>query len=83
MLVDICAAFIVALIFNMYESLGKYFKKLMVLVSCLTFIGIFYVKGTINFVGDLDFSVWILLVIVFDVLVTGAKAVVCKCKKKR
>lgn len=82
MQVDICAAFTVALIFNMYESLGKYFKKLMVLVSCLTFIGIFYVKGTINFIGDMDLSVWILLVIVFDVLVTGAKAVVLRNKKE-
>lgn len=76
--VDICVAFVVAMLFNMLGQIGKIFKKLSVFVACTTLVVVYFINGSLNFIANMDFSVWIMFVILFDILVQVFEALLRK-----
>jgi hypothetical protein len=71
MFADICVAFVVAILFNMFGQMGKLFKKLLVFVACVTLVVAYFIEGSLRFIGSMDLSIWIMFVIIFDYLVQG------------
>jgi hypothetical protein len=71
MFADIFTAFVVALLFNMFGQMGGIFKKLLVFMACTTLIVVYFINGSLNFIGSMDLSIWIMFVIIFDYLVQG------------
>ena len=66
MVADILMAFVVALSFELFCSIGKMMKSIMVLVCCITMIATYFIRGlSLNFIGSMDLSVWMLFVIAF------------------
>ncbi len=71
MFVDIMMAFAVALLAECLQSINKAFKQIVVLVTCITIVCIYFINGCqINFAGEMDFAVWIIFVIFFDKMLT-------------
>jgi hypothetical protein len=69
MCADIIVAFAVALLFNMFGQMGKIFKELLVFVACATLVVVYFINRSLNFIGSMDLSIWIMFVIMFDILV--------------
>ncbi len=70
MFTDILVAFAVALMINMFAQMGKLFKQLLVFVACGTLLVVYFIQGTPSFLGELDFSAWLLFLIIFDILIS-------------
>lgn len=71
MFADICAAFGVAILLNMFGQMGKLFKALMVAAACATLIVVYFINGPLTFIGSMDLSIWIVFTIIFDYVVQG------------
>jgi hypothetical protein len=66
MLADILIALVFALIIEMFGALGKTMKHILIVVCCATLIIVYFCSGkAINFVGTMDFSIWVLFVVIF------------------
>lgn len=71
MYTDILMAFVIALIINMFSIVGKYFKSLVTLTGCITLIYIYFSSGSsINFIGQMDLSIWLIFIIIFDIIIS-------------
>lgn len=71
MITDIIMAFLIAMLMNMGN---KYFKQIMIFVCCVTIIIVYFINNfQINFIGEIDFGIWVAFVIVFDIALTFAK----------
>ena len=69
MVADILMALIVSLCLELFSSMGKIMKHILIAVCCVTLIITYFCTGnTINFIGTMDFSVWILFVVVFNLI---------------
>lgn len=69
MMMDIAIALLLALLLEMFSLINKYFKRIAILVCCVTFIVIYYASGwQIDFKGQMDFTIWILCIVGFDTL---------------
>jgi len=80
MLIDILMALVFALIFESFTLLNRGFKQLIILAACVTVILIYFISGyKINFVGDMDFGVWIMFIIFFNKIV---QLIINKLKKE-
>lgn len=68
MVVDILMAFVIALMIRMFSITSKYLKYIVVSTACITLMSIYFTNGcVIEFVGEMDLSIWIAFVILFDV----------------
>lgn len=68
-MMDIAIALLVALLFEMLSILGRHFKRIAILTSCVTFIAVYYISGwEIDFKGEMDVTIWVLCVVTFDTL---------------
>ncbi len=78
MFADILVAFAVALMINMFAQMGKLFKHLLVFVACGTLLVVYFIQGTPSFLGELDFSAWLLFLIIFDILISRLEQILIK-----
>ena len=70
MTIDIAMAFVIAMLFNMFWFLGSNIKKIVVLVCGFTVYIIYILNGLhINFIGTIDFGIWIICVRCFDIVI--------------
>lgn len=71
MIADIIIAFLMAMLMNMSN---KYLKQIMIFVCCVTIIIVYFINNfQINFIGEIDFGIWLSFIIVFDIALTFAK----------
>ena len=71
MTVDICMAFIFVLLVDILSLIGECFKKIIVFIFCGTIISGYFMRGCqIDFIGEIDFGVWIVFMITFDMLLS-------------
>ena len=71
MFADILVALTIALCFELFGCMGKTMKHILYVVSCLTLIVAYFCNGTtINFLGTMDFGIWVLFVIVFSTILS-------------
>ena len=71
MIADILIAFVFSLIIELFSSMGKTMKRIFILIACATFIVLYFVNGyTMNFIGTMDFGMWILFVVMFNTMIT-------------
>lgn len=82
MFADILVAFAVALMINMFAQMGKLFKHLLVFVACGTLLVVYVIQGTPSFLGELDFSAWLLFLIIFDILISSLEQILIKYVNK-
>lgn len=70
LVIDIAMAFVIAMLFNMFSFIGNNIKNLLVLI-CGGTICVIYILNDfqINFIGTIDFGVWIVWVIVFNMII--------------
>lgn len=68
--IDVAMAFIIAMLFNMFGFIGNNIKNLLVLI-CGGTICVIYILNDfqINFIGIIDFGVWIVCIIVFNIII--------------
>lgn len=78
MFADILVAFAVALMINMFAQMGKLFKHLLIFVACGTLLVVYFIQGTPSFLGELDFSAWLLFIIIFDILISRLEQLLIK-----
>lgn len=70
MVIDIAMAFVIAMLLNMFWFLGSNIKKIFVLVCGFTVCIIYTLNGFhINFIGTIDFGIWIIYVGCFDIVI--------------
>lgn len=81
MFADILVALAVALMINMFAQMGKLFKQLLVFVACCTLLVVYFIQGTPRFLGELDFSAWLLFLIIFDILISRLEQLLIKYAK--
>ena len=66
---DIIMAFLVAVDLELFSFANKYFKWGAIFVSCFTLLMIyFFTDYSLEFAGNLELSVWLMLVIAFDII---------------
>lgn len=71
MIADILMALVVAILIEMVSLNGYRLKKIMISIICLTIIIAYFLNGRkINFIGEIDFAIWILFVVLFSILLT-------------
>lgn len=71
MVTDIIIAFLMALLMNIGN---KYLKQIMIFICCLTIIIVYFVNGCqINFIGEIDFGIWLTFIIMFDIVLAFAE----------
>ena len=75
MIIDIGMAFVVACIIELCSSFSKFYKYLVIFVSCITLILIYFINGDIGYLGKIDLGIWILFVVVFDLLILITKMI--------
>lgn len=69
MIIDIFMAFVMACIIKMFDLMDKYFRPIVIFTICITLILIYFLnENTIHFIGDIDFAIWIIFVILFDII---------------
>ena len=68
MITDIIMAFLMAMLMNMGN---KYLKQIMIFVCCITIIITYFINNfQINFIGEIDFGIWLIFIIMFDITLT-------------
>lgn len=73
MIADILMALVVAVLFEMMSLISKHFKTITIFVSCAVIEFVYFIgRCPIEFIGEIDLAIWILLVITFNVLITAA-----------
>lgn len=82
MFADILVAFVVAIMINMFAQMGKLFKHLLVFVACCTLLVVYFIQGTPSFLGELDFSAWLLFLIIFDILISRVEQLLIEYANK-
>ena len=71
MVADILMALTISLCLELFGSMGKTMKRIFIAVCCLTVIVAYFCTGnTINFLGTMDFGIWVLFVIVFSTILS-------------
>lgn len=71
MVADILMALTISLCLELFGSMGKTMKHILITVCCVTLIVAYFCAGnTINFLGTMDFGVWVLFVIVFSTILS-------------
>ena len=80
---DILMAFVIALFVEWVHLTDKVFKQIMVIVFCISIIVIYFVSGCqLNYIGEINFGVWILFVILFDqILMIGINELIKHIKE--
>lgn len=74
MIADILMAFCVAIMIEMISLNNYRLKKIMISIICLTIIIVYLLNDrNINFLGETDFAIWIIFVILFNVLISCIK----------
>lgn len=67
---DIITAFTMALFLQLLTLAGKRFRKIAILSFCYTGIFTYFIcNKNIDFIGNIDLSIWILFIIIFDSLI--------------
>lgn len=67
---DVITAFTMALFLQLFTLLGKKIRKFIILVFSYTGIFTYFIcGGNIDFIGNIDLAIWILLIIIFDSLI--------------
>lgn len=70
MAIDIAMAFVIAMLFNMFGFIGNNIKNLLVLFCSGTICVIYILNDLqINFIGTIDFGIWIICVVCFNVII--------------
>ena len=70
MIPDIMMALTIALILEFCRWIGKFFKQFIIIFSCMTIIVSYFIRGCqIDFIGTMDFSVWIAFIILFNEII--------------
>lgn len=73
MFVDILMAFMFAMLLEWFYFVNKNFKYIVSFVACITIVLIYFLNDCkIEFAGTIDFSIWIIFVIMFDRLIRFA-----------
>lgn len=67
MVSDIIIAFLVAIILQQVSTTNKRLKQFIIVIASIIIICIYFIKGQLDFIGEIDFSIWILFVILFDI----------------
>lgn len=71
MFADILMAFIIAMVIELFSFLNKSFKQFMICFICIFIIVMYFIlDNQINFIGKIDFEIWILFVILFNNIIT-------------
>ena len=71
MIADISMALVVSLSFQLFSVLGKTIKHVIIALGCITVIVTYFCTGnTLNFIGTMDFGIWVLFVIVFSTILS-------------
>ena len=70
---DIMMAFVIALLIEWFSLISNAFKQIMISVACISIIVIYFVSGCkLDFIGKIDFGVWIMFIILFNkVIIIG------------
>lgn len=70
LVIDIAMAFVIAMLFNMFGFIGNNIKNLLVLVCGGTICVIYILNDLqINFIGTIDFGIWVICVVCFNVII--------------
>lgn len=70
MAIDIAMAFVIAMLFNMFGFIGTNIKNLLILVCSGTICVIYILNDLqINFIGTIDFGIWINCVVCFSLII--------------
>lgn len=84
MISDILMALIVAILIEMVSLNNKYMKRIMTSIICLTNIIAYFLNGNkFNFIGTMDYSIWIFFVILFNILLSFITDKIIKEYKKK
>lgn len=85
MITDIGMAFVAALFLEMYSIVHQSFKQIGIFVLSLTITIIYFAKGCqLNFIGSIDFGIWLCFAIMFDqLLMLGKKYILFITKEKK
>lgn len=82
MITDVVMAFVVAVFIELSSLAGMFFanfKQFVIFMCCVPIVLIYLVNGyQINFIGKMDFSIWILFVIMFDAVLVLLEAEIKK-----
>lgn len=71
MIADILMAFIVAALIEMISLNNKYIKRIIISIICLTNIIVYFSNGNkFDFIGEMDYSIWLFFVILFNILIS-------------
>ncbi len=69
MISDILMALSIAFGLELFSTHSIYFKRILIIVTCITIITCYYINDyQINFIGEIDFSIWLCYIIGFDSL---------------
>ena len=71
MVADILMAFVVALLLEMFGLINKSFKPATIIGCCISLIAVYFLdESSLNFIGEMNFAIWILFVALFDAILT-------------
>ena len=70
MFVDIMMALVIALFLEYVALTSKAFKQIIILTGCIFIIVIYFIDGcNLDFIGKMNFGVWLVFVILFNKIV--------------
>lgn len=71
MFTDIMMAFIIAMVIELLSLDIKAFKQFLICFICILIITMYFIfDNQINFIGKIDFEIWIIFVILFNNIIT-------------
>lgn len=71
MFIDIMMAFVIALLIEGISLGSMIFKQIMISTVCISIITIYFVSGCqVDFIGEIDFEIWIMFVVLFNNIIT-------------
>lgn len=71
MFTDIMMAFIIAMVIELLSLGIKTFKQFLICFVCILIITMYFIfDNQINFIGEIDFEIWIIFVILFNNIIT-------------
>lgn len=71
MIVDILMAFVIAMILELFSFHSNTLKQILISVVFIECVVVYFICGQINFVGEIDFEIWIMFVTIFNIVITN------------
>lgn len=82
MFIDIMMAFIMAMVIELFSFFDKGFKHFIICFYCIAIIAMYFIfDNQINFIGKIDFEIWIIFVVLFNNIITIGTSKLIKCVK--